>query len=253
MILWHKFINVKKQLREADKIIAVSKNTKNDIIELFKVKEEKIKVIYPGIDKAFKEIDKKSEKVKLIKEKYKLPESYLLYLGTLEPRKNIIGIIKAYEIFREKNIDFKKYKLVIAGGTGWKSNKIFKTHKKSKYYHDIIFLGYINKKDKSYLYNGAKIFLFPSFFEGFGFPPLEAMACGVPTIVGNNSSLSEAVGDSAIQVNPYKQELVAKAIENLLKDNGLYEKYKEKGLRKSLQFNWDKTYKVYNLIVFNKI
>jgi glycosyltransferase involved in cell wall biosynthesis len=79
------------------------------------------------------------------------------------------------------------------------------------------------------------------------------MACGVPTIVGNNSSLSEAVGDSAIQVNPYKQELVAKAIENLLKDNGLYEKYKEKGLRKSLQFNWDKTYKVYNLIVFNKI
>jgi glycosyltransferase involved in cell wall biosynthesis len=253
MILWHKFIKVKKQLKNADKIIAVSKNTKNDIIELFKIKEEKIKVIYPGLDKVFKEIDKKSEKIKLIKEKYRLPENYLLYLGTLEPRKNIIGIIKAYELFRKKNPDFKKYKLVIAGGKGWKSNKIFKTHKESKYYHDIIFPGYINKKDKIYVYSVAKIFLFPSFFEGFGFPPLEAMACGIPAIVGNNSSLSEAVGDSAIQVNPYKQELIAKAIEKLLKDKDLNKEYKERGLKKVLQFNWSKTYNDYSLIFFDKI
>jgi glycosyltransferase involved in cell wall biosynthesis len=249
MILWHKLINVKKILNQADKIIAVSKNTKNDIVELFKIKENKVKVIYPGLDKIFKEKNKSSEKINKIKIKYKLPENYFLYLGTLEPRKNIIGIIKAYEIFRKNNKDFKEYKLIIAGGKGWKSDGIFKVYKKSKYHDDIKFLGYVKKEDKVYLYNLAKIFLFPSFFEGFGFPPLEAMACGTPVIVGNNSSLSEAIGSSGIQVNPYKQELIAKAIEILLKDKNLYKEYKERGFKKALEFRWDKAYCQYSSIL----
>jgi len=190
---WHKMINVSKLINKFDKIIAVSENTKNDIVELCNVDPRKIRVIYSGVDRDYTMLNSKALELSCVKKKYKLPEKFILFLGTVEPRKNLEGLISAYNELRNTSNDFRKYKLIIAGGRGWKSENIYKEWEKSSYKDDIKFLGYIDRKDKVYLYNLASVFVYPSFYEGFGFPPLESMACGTPVISSFTSSLSEIV------------------------------------------------------------
>lgn len=212
--IWHKLIDVKKLVKKFDIVVAVSENTKRDLIELCMVPEEKIKVIHSGIEESFKKISIDASKRNKLQKKYKLPRNYILYLGTIEPRKNVDGIIKAYELYRKNNkIDIK---LVIAGANGWKSSKIFKTWNNSEYKDDIIFLGFVDREDKIFLYNLAKVFVYPSFYEGFGFPPLEAIACGVPVITSNVSSLPEVSGRDAIYVDPYKVNEISHAFSLIL-------------------------------------
>ena len=135
-------VNVKNLVRKFDKIAAVSENTKNDIIELLGVKPEKITVIYSGIENIYKVMDKNDSGLKRVKEKYNLPEKFILFLGTVEPRKNIEGLIEAFNILREKGNDLSEFKLVIAGGRGWKGENIYREQQESKYREDIKFLGY---------------------------------------------------------------------------------------------------------------
>lgn len=243
--IWHKMINVKKLLKRFNKIIAVSENTKNDIVELCNIKEEKIKVIYSGIGKQYKMIDSKDAKLLAVKDKYKLPDKSILYLGNLEPRKNIEGIIESYIKLRDQNTDLKEVKLVLAGAKGWKANNIFKLWQESKYKDDIMFLGYVESADKAYLYNLASLFIYPSFYEGFGFPPLEAMACGTPVVTSFVSSLPEVVGDSAIMVDPYNISEIAKAMEQVLTNRDLQTSLIKKGLARARQFSWEKAGKEY--------
>ena len=158
-----------------------------------------------------------------------------MYLGTLEPRKNLIGLIKAFEKVKEK---MPAYKLVIAGAKGWLYEDILKTAQKWKCFADIYFPGFVEEEDKPALYNLADLFVYPSFFEGFGFPPLEAMACGVPTIVSDSSSLPEAVGRAALMVNPWQVDDLTQAIEIVLKDKTLQEKIKKQGLAQAQNFSW---------------
>lgn len=236
---WHFIQNIKKQAREADKIIAISESTKNDLIDLCGIKEEKIKVIYSGINPQFKPIADENY-LKLVKEKYRLPDNFILYFGTVEPRKNIGSIIEAFELIKENKFSpHSDLKLVIAGGFGWLYKNILKRVKSSPYAGDIIFTGAVEASDRAGVYNLAKLFVFPSFFEGFGFPPLEAMACGVPTITSNSSSLPETVGDGAIMIDPYRPEEIAIAAREIFNDEELKNLLIQKGFERVKKFSWE--------------
>lgn len=242
--LWHRIINIKKLLENFDTIVAVSKNTKRDIIELCNVPEEKIKIIYPGVSRQCRQIENDNTQnihFASVRKKYNLPEKFILYLGTLEPRKNVEGIINAYNKLRSREPKLKNYQLIIAGGQGWKSRNIFKVHQKSKYKNDIKFLGYVDHGDKAELYNLADVFVYPSFYEGFGFPLLEAMACGCPIVTSSVSSLPEVVDNAAIMINPYNVSEIAEAITIILKNNELKQGLVEKGLKIVKKFTWEKT------------
>jgi len=248
-ILWQKFLmNTKQEAKKADKIMADSFSTKEDLINIYKIDPAKIKVVYLGVSKDFKPIRKDNSQLKRVRKKYSLPKPFILYFGTIEPRKNLILLIKAFEALKEKSIwkgfeggVFSDLKLVIAGAKGWLYKDIFKEVENSKYKKDIIFTGFVDDKDKPHLYNLANLFVYPSFFEGFGFPPLEAMACGVPTIVSNASSLPEIVSDGAVMIDPYNVDELAFAIRKVLEDKDLRENLIKKGLKQAKKFSWDKT------------
>lgn len=240
--LWHGFINPKKICRRADKIIAVSDSTKSDLVSPYGLNQEKIAVIHSGIPEIFKVISRNDGKLLEIKGRHNLPYKFILYLGTIEPRKNIVGIIRAYNRLREINSgELNKYKLVIAGSRGWKDEKIFSEIKKSPFGEDIIIHGFIGSEEKPYFYNLASLFVYPSFFEGFGFPPLEAMACGVPVIASNTSSLPEIAGSAGILIDPDKPDEIYQAMREILLNKELREKLREKGLEQAKKFNWKKT------------
>ncbi len=237
--LWQKFLmNTRKEAQKADRIIAVSKSTKEDLINFYKIEPQKIKVIYSGLGERFLNNKKENqeEKIESIKKKYNLPDRFILYFGTIEPRKNIIGLIKAFAILRKKH----SLKLVVAGAQGWLEKDIFRAARESEFRNDIIFPGFIEEEDKPVLYNLAELFIYPSFFEGFGFPPLEAMACGLPTIVSHSSSLSEVVGRGALMVNPYHIDELAWAARTILEDQRLRENLISEGRRQIRKFSWQR-------------
>lgn len=237
--LWHQRICPRKQACRADKIIATSESTKSDLATLYKIPSEKIKVIYSGVDNTlFNDDIADGEKAK-IREKYNIHGDFILFLGTLEPRKNILGVVKAFEILKGSR-GFLDLKLVIAGGCGWLHDNLLNYIKFSKYGKDIIFTGKVDNREKKILYKLAKVFMFPSFFEGFGFPPLEAMASGLPVVTSNVSSLPEVVGDSAIMVDPQKINEIAGAAKALLENDNFRQKMIEKGKERAKNFSWQK-------------
>jgi len=238
--LWHKFINLKKTLKKFDHIVAISENTKRDLIELCQIPEEKIKVIYSGLDSNYRMFlpGEKSDKLSKIREKYSLSEKFILFLGTIEPRKNIGGLIRAYALLRDKNPELSDFKLVLAGAKGWRVKEILGEYYSCKYKKDIIFLDYVDKEDKVYLYNLASLFVFPSFYEGFGFPPLEAMACGVPVVSSNVSSLAEVINNSGILVAPNNISELAKAMSLILQDKQMKHELIRRGLYNVERFSW---------------
>lgn len=229
---WHKSLNIKKLLNRYDNIVAISENTKHDLMELLNIPEEKITVIYSGLNNGHKETKEISSLIGI---------PYILYLGTIEPRKNVSGLIEAYNFLRDRHLPLTNYKLVLAGGNGWKNKNIYINAKQSLYRDDICFLGYVSRQEKEWLYQNAKLFVYPSYYEGFGFPPLEAMSHGLATITSDVSSLPEVVTDAALTVNPYSTLDLARAIESLLLDDTLRKNYALKGKERSLFFTWGKT------------
>jgi glycosyltransferase involved in cell wall biosynthesis len=229
--IWHNTLLSKKIIQDADKIIAVSENTKCDLIELLDVDENKIRVIYEGVDSKFKPIDNRAE-LERVRRKYKLPARFVLYIGTLEPRKNIGGIIEAYN-----KLD-TDHSLVIGGGNGWKSKEIMKLVKKSD---KIKLIGYVGEDDKRGLYSLASLFVYPSYYEGFGLPVIEAMACGTPVIAGSNSSQMEVVAGAGLLVDPYNINEITSAMNFALKDSNLRNKLINLGFERVGDFNWKNT------------
>lgn len=228
MQLWHKLIGVDHLLKRADAILCPSESTKQDIARLHKIAAEKIHVTPLGIDPS-------------IKPEAEMQKEYLLFFATLEPRKNVVSIIEAYEKLRDQtNFDLP---LVLAGGRGWKSDQIFKAYNQSKHKDSIRLTGYVDSKDKNGLYTKAKVFLFPSYYEGFGLPPLEAMAAGVPVITSHTSSLPEAVGKAAIMVDPYNVNDLFEALKSVLSDKELQNDLIQSGLERSKLFSWRTTAK----------
>ncbi|OGF27570.1 hypothetical protein A2303_02780 [Candidatus Falkowbacteria bacterium RIFOXYB2_FULL_47_14] len=245
--IWHRALNVKKILKEFDMIAAVSENTKRDIIELCGIDEARIKVIRPGISRRYQPLDRteKREEFEAVRKKYGLPPNFILYVGNLEPRKNVPGLIRAYGIFRDANSGLRDMKLVIAGAKGWKSEDIFREWRESKYRQDIKFIGYIDEEDKVYIYNLAALFVYPSFYEGFGFPPLEAAACGVPVIAGSNSSLPEVVGQEALLVDSGNIAEIAGAISVVLNSSNPASFLATNRDKRQHRFSWENTAKGY--------
>jgi len=240
--IWHRFqMNPKLQVRKSDAIIAVSESTKSDLMEFFRISSEKIHVIYSGINEIFLR-NHISERGDGIKKKYGLPDNYILFLGTLEPRKNIIGIIKAFELVSEDQ-RFNNLNLVIAGNNGWQADEILKIANKSVQKSKFFFSGPIESHERKFFYQNARLFVYPSFFEGFGFPPLEAMASGVPVITSSTSSLPEVVGDGAFLTNPYNIGEIADGIKLLLSDDKIRDFYNKKGKEVANKFSWEKSAK----------
>jgi glycosyltransferase involved in cell wall biosynthesis len=228
-------------VKRADRIIAISKSTKNDLVKLLKADPNKISVVYPGFDNDNFKPTNDLGKVEEIKRKYKINGSYILYIGTLEPRKNVTRLIEAFgQLIQTGNID---HKLVITGKRGWLYDDIFKTVTRLGLERDVIFTGYAPYEDLPLLFNGADVFVYPSLYEGFGLPPLEAMACGTPVITSNISSLPEVVGDAAILVDPLSVDEIAKALYQVVSNKEVQEKMRQKGLERAKMFSWEKVAK----------
>jgi len=237
---------IKKYTREvrnnaliSKKIIADSKSTKKDIISFFKTDPRKVDVVYLAADGTFKTLS--SDRIdKNILKKYKIDKKYILSVGTIEPRKNIITLIKAFNHLKQKKESFD-YKLVIAGRTGWKSEDTYMERDKSPSREDILFIGRVPDSDLVQIYNQAELFVYPSLFEGFGLPPLEAMSCGLPIIASKNSSLDEVIGDAGILIPAEDHKELQKQILYILENKEIKRKLKKKSVSKADQFSWIRT------------
>jgi glycosyltransferase involved in cell wall biosynthesis len=239
--LWHFFfVNPRKLINNARKIIAVSESTKKDLANLYRVSPAKIAVIRHGTNKAYRVIDRNNPKLLAVQHKYDLPYKFILYLGNIDPRKNISSIIKAYGILREKNPEETIYKLVLAGQMDRRSHESVCEAQKSKYIQDIIFIGYVDREDKPYIYNLSSVFVYPSFFEGFGLPILEAMACGKPIICSNSSSLPEVAGKAAIAIDPDRPDEIAQTLSSILSSEKMQDKLRSASLNQAKRFSWEK-------------
>jgi glycosyltransferase involved in cell wall biosynthesis len=229
---------IRNSCRWAKRIIAVSENTKRDLIRMYKVPEEKIEVIYNGISEKNPNIQCLIPN-KISNTKYEiLNTKYILFIGRLEERKNICGIIEAFEILKEKyNLP---HKLVLAGNFGYGDKEIRNKIENSKYKEEIILAGYIKDEEKWELLKRTDVFLFPTFYEGFGLPIIEAQSVSAPVITSNISSMPEVAGKGAILVDPKNPEEIAKAAHRLITDKELRDDIIEKGLENVKRFSWDK-------------
>lgn len=226
-----------RSIYKADKIIAVSETVKKNIIDLYKVGENKIEVIYHGIRPGFKK-ERCTQRILEVMHAYDLPDKYILFVGNIEPRKNIPILFKAFAELK-RNMDFD-YKLVIAGKKGWKYAPVFEEIDRLKIEDSVQFLGYVNEPDLPIVYSQADVFVMPSIYEGFGLPVLEALSCGVPTIISNGGALPEIAKDSAICVKYNDHKALARSIYDLLSDKDMRKKYISKGYSRVNSFKWER-------------
>ncbi|TEU13552.1 MAG: glycosyltransferase [Anaerolineales bacterium] len=224
---------VSPSIERADLLLADSQSTKNDLIELLGVSPDKIEVVYAGVERRFRPM-KGEMALRRAKKRYRLDSPFILSLGTLEPRKNFTGLIEAYALMGDKEL-----KLVIAGGKGWLYDEIFARVEELGLEDKISFPGFIADEDLPALYNLAELFVFPSLYEGFGLPPLEAMACGTPVVTSDRPSLPEVVGGAGLMVEATDSQELAKAMERVLTDENLRREMREKGLKQAAKFTWE--------------
>lgn len=233
--LWHKVVRPKRLYNTFNKIVAVSEATADDLMDLYSIPSSKIEVIHSGIN-----ADKVTEQDMIrCKDRYKLPRSFVLTLGTLEPRKNLLGILQAYDfVVRTRNISED---LVVIGAKGWKYKDVEETWQRLSSRKRIHFYGYVNDRDRASFYALSRVFVWPSFYEGFGFPPLEALVQNIPVIVGHHSSFPETVGTASLMVDPYNVLSISEALEALLFDVELREELKKRGQAVQKNFSWGQT------------
>jgi glycosyltransferase involved in cell wall biosynthesis len=243
----YKKMVINRSVGIADRIIAVSSFTKNELVDLLNIDPDKISIVYNGVSPMFREIDRGEARDRI---SYLIPglkKDYLLFVGTLEPRKNVVSLVHSYNLLRKQGkIDAQ---LVIVGSRGWLYDKLFKEIAKNSLVDDIIFTGYVTNEQLVMLYNGANFLIYPALYEGFGLPVLEAMACGIPVITSDRSSLSEVAGDAAMKIDPNSEEDIADAMAKLYQNKELREEYRKRGLERAKMFSWQetarKTLKVY--------
>jgi glycosyltransferase involved in cell wall biosynthesis len=224
---------VPSSVRRADLVLADSDSTRSDVIELLGVSPDRVRVIYPGVDACFRRVQD-TRLLADVRQRYHLPERFVLSVGTLQPRKNLARLIEAYA---QARLD-ADVKLVIAGGTGWMYEGIFRRVEELRLQNEVYFPGYVVEEDLPALYSLADLFVFPSLYEGFGLPPLEAMACGTPVVTSNVSSLPEVVGDAALMVDPRDVEALANAMGQALGEPSLRTAMVQRGRAQAQGFTW---------------
>jgi glycosyltransferase involved in cell wall biosynthesis len=226
---------VPRSVARADHVIAVSAATRQDLIELYHTPPDKISVLYHGVGPEFKSEQAEST-LKAVREKYHLPPSpFILSVGTIQPRKNYQRLIRAMA-----NLD-KAISLVIVGSKGWAYEAVFAEVARQGLEQHVHFPGFITDDDLPALYQMATAFVYPSLYEGFGLPALEAMACGTPVIASNRSALPEVVGAAGLLVDPYDEAALAAAIAQVLADKDLQAHLAQAGLLQAKKFCWDDT------------
>lgn len=230
------YSQIDRAVRHARHIIVPSHSTKNDVIGQLGVPKTKISVIYEAAAPLYTPLPIVETRA-AITEKYNLPEKYVIFVSTIEPRKNIGGLLRAFAHLRNK-YNMNEVGLVLVGKRGWLYEEVFESVERLDLRNSTFFVGRVPDEDLRSLYVGARCHIHPAFYEGFGLPPLEAMACGTPTIVSNTSSLPEVVGDAALMVDPNDWEEMAVSLHRLLTDDDLYTELRQKGLQRASIFSW---------------
>lgn len=231
---WMTYLSVKR----ARRVIAISENTRRDIIARYGVPPERVKTVYCGVDQRFQPLPGKE--IAAFRRRKGLPERLILFLGTIEPRKNVASLIAAYARLLErapaKTADLA---LVIAGAKGWFYDDILAQIEALGLAQRVLMPGYVRETEKPMWYNAATCFCYPSLYEGFGLPPLEAMACGIPVVTSDRSSLPEVVGDAAQMVSPLDIEALTAALHRLIADPSLCAEYAQRGRTQAKRFSWE--------------
>lgn len=241
--MWlHLFL--KGSLKRADCIITVSEFTKKELVRYLQVPSEKIRVMYQGVDLSFYRPDHSPEEIEKVKAKYGIRGEYLFYIGTIEPRKNLQRLIEAYGLLLDgcekegqKSIESVP-DLILAGGEGWLCEDIYKAAGKPSVRGKVKFLGYIDKEDTPLLMCGARCFCFPSIYEGFGMPPVEAMACGTPVLASKEASLPEILSDKAVYVDAFSVEDISEKLKQVVLDDELLKKMKQGCREYAMRYDW---------------
>ena len=241
---------IKRILDKSDLIVVDSGNTRKDLEAKFSSAGKKIEIVYPGRDEAFHPIEDKKKIVNYLKEKYNLRKEFILFVGTIEKRKNVANLLRAFfDLKRGKKIP---HLLVIVGMKGWGGEEAFNLLENSELKEEVKLLGYIQRKDMIPLYNAADLFVYASSYEGFGFPILEAFSCGIPVITSNTTSCGEIAGDAAFTIDPQNTGALKEAIERISADKGLREDLRSKGLKRARLFSWEETARQFQKI-FHKV
>ncbi len=237
---WHWLQDWRRQMTTANHLIAVSEYTKADLMESLSIPEKKISVVYPGISERFRQLDPHDTALLRFQKIHEIRTPYFLYFGAIEQRKNITQLIAAFELLRT-NPRFKGYRLVIAGTPGKGAHAIERAIRQTRSQDVISIISRITDEERIFLYNGAVAFICTSFFEGFGFPALEAQACGTPVIASDRTSFPETLGKSAILVDPWKTAQLAQALTAVAADEATRLRLLSAGLANAARFNWNRT------------
>ncbi len=232
---------VSRSVRRADLVLADSQNTKEDVVELLRVPAERVWVVPAGVEPRFRRVTDDAELAR-VRQAYGLTRPFILSVGTLQPRKNFTGLIESYHLLRAQH--HVLHQLVIVGGKGWLYEPILRRAAELGLQTEVRFLGFAADADLPALYSLADAFAWPSFYEGFGIPVLEAMACGTPVVASNVSSLPEVMGDAGLMVSPGDQEALADALWRLLTDAELRADLIARGHAQAARFTWERAAKL---------
>ena len=236
-----------QRIYQSNLIITNSNYVKEEAKQILKIEEDRIRVISMGYNRTIFNQDDQEERMRL-RNFNKLPQNFLLFVGSIEPRKNLIRLLKAYLILPQ--YIKRHFKIFLVGFKGWRNAEVFELLNKMK--ENVEYLGYVNNEELADLYRKASCFIYPSLYEGFGLPPLEAMACGCPVVVSNVTSLPEVCGDAAYYIDPNDVENIAGGIQKVLMDEELRQNMIEKGLERAKLFSWEKAAKEH-LKVFEEV
>jgi len=228
---------VARSVRCADRVIAVSAHTRNDVVELLGLPTGRVSVVYSGVDASFRPLP--ASELAAVRKDLVQGRAYILHVGTLEPRKNLDVLIRAFAAVRER---LKlEHVLALVGARGWMYEELFQLVSELGLGDEVRFVDYVDPQRLPLWYNCADLFVYPSAYEGFGLPVLEAMACGVPTVTSASSGLQELAGSACLTVDPGSQESLEVAIARGLQDSQLHETLRKAGIERARHFSWDET------------
>ncbi len=239
-VIWWKFV-WPKSLKRSTHIVVDSESTKQDILKFYRLPDKKITIIYPYV--SFPALEPSLGKLTAVKSKYNLPERYILYVGALRKNKNLNSLLEAFQILKKEKKIFQK--LVLVGPKEFGNKEILSKIRELNLRNEVIFTGLVSNEDLPLIYKRADVFVFPSLYEGFGYPPLEAMACNVPVVVSKTSSLPEIVADAGLYFDPLDRREIADKIYQVLSFSNLAKKLKALGQKRVKQFSMEKMIQKY--------
>ena len=233
-------LTVRHSARRAAQILSLSEHTRHDIIKTYKIEPQRVTAIPLAAPDHFGPVTDNRE-LQRVRHIYGIDGSYILSVGSIQPRKNLARLVRAYSSLREDCSADKLPKLVLVGKCAWLYDETLRALDETNVKDSVVMTGYVPESDLPALYSGALCFVYPSYFEGFGLPPLEAMKCGAAVVVGNRTSLPEVVGDAALTVDPFDVDSIAGAIKKLVNDSALRSELSVKGQERAKEFNWQET------------